>query len=84
MDEHPFRAGPEHDEAVHQEDREQPGQLDHRPGIGGDPPHKLRAADGILPVVDDDGRVRGIISNKIFIEKYLPLLKVSSAKRSGI
>ncbi|MBN2432544.1 MAG: chloride channel protein [Acidobacteria bacterium] len=46
--------------------------------------HKLRTAEGILPVVDEGGRVRGIISNKIFIEKYLPLLKVSSAKRSGI
>jgi CIC family chloride channel protein len=46
--------------------------------------HKLRTADGILPVVDGRGNVLGIISNKIFIEKYLPLLKVSSAKRSGI
>ncbi len=45
---------------------------------------KLRHTEGLLPVVDQRNRVLGIISNKIFIEKYLPLLKVFSAKRSGI
>lgn len=45
---------------------------------------KLRIIDGVLPVVDEDNRLLGIVSQRIFLERFHPLLKIRSAIRSGL
>jgi len=45
---------------------------------------KLRTVDGLLPVVDADNRLLGIVSQRIFLERFHPLLKIRSAIRSGL
>jgi len=44
----------------------------------------LRTVEGVLPVVDAAGRLAGIVSRRIFLERFQPLLKVRSAMRSGL
>lgn len=44
----------------------------------------LRAGEDLLPVVDAAGKVVGVITHRIFFDRYLPLLRVFSARRSGL
>lgn len=45
---------------------------------------QLRTIDGVIPVVDADNHFLGIVSQRIFLERFHPLLKVRSAIRSGL